>query len=183
MERFLFRKQLQLLKCCSPVGIDSIRWRLFWFELVSGFFLLHLCRWRRRGLMTIFCVKLAVFSKPLPTFEELGNKSTKIQFWMNFHPIQLGWRNGYFGLTTTNQSIEQSKSLNGQSTSQTDGLYRVGPPWENSWVPPKYREYSQKYSWVFMSIFCCKRAIWLWALRWFRICKMMKSYIGSYIIF
>ena len=33
--------------------------------------------------MTIFCVKLAVFSKPLPTFEELGVESTKIQFCMS----------------------------------------------------------------------------------------------------
>ena len=32
--------------------------------------------------MTIFCLKLAVFSKPLPTFEELGNEATKLQFWL-----------------------------------------------------------------------------------------------------
>ena len=101
MERFLFRKQLQLLKCCSPVGIDNSRWRLFWFELVSGFFLLHLCRWRGSGLMTIFCLKLAVFSKPLPTFEERGNESTKIQFW---------WYISLFPLPTNGKSAPQYRT-------------------------------------------------------------------------
>ena len=30
--------------------------------------------------MTIFCLELAVFSKPLPTFEELGNEATQLPF-------------------------------------------------------------------------------------------------------
>ena len=31
--------------------------------------------------MTIFCLELAVFSKPLPTFEELGNEATHRTLW------------------------------------------------------------------------------------------------------
>ena len=58
--------------------------------------------------MTIFCLKLAVFSKPLPTFEELGNESTKIQFWLRdfyiAHQCQM-WT-GYGGVIKSENIVD-----------------------------------------------------------------------------
>ena len=49
--------------------------------------------------MTIFCLKLAVFSKPLPTFEELGNEATRRTVCVQVRPDQARpGQNGTFDL-------------------------------------------------------------------------------------